>query len=181
MKKQQNVVKNYKFLGQNQNPFQFPATLTRPYNHRGFTLIELLVVVLIIGILAAVALPQYQKAVIKSRMIQGIIFAKAIHDAQEAYYLANGEYTYSFDKLDVSITCPNKLTCRIAGKNRVQITDNSSWTIIYSFTHRDDIPELTNKLYCVAPKDNEQSQQICASMGQEVDFGNENYNYYVLN
>ena len=60
-------------------------------NTSGFTLIELLVVVLIIGILAAVALPQYEKAVEKSRAAEAIQTLKALHDQQAMCVLERGE------------------------------------------------------------------------------------------
>ena len=69
----------------------------------GFTLIELLVVVLIIGILAAVALPQYQKAVLKARSREAIANLKALAQAQTAYYLENGKYTTDLSALPINI------------------------------------------------------------------------------
>ncbi len=68
----------------------------------GFTLIELLVVVLIIGILAAVALPQYELAVTKSRFATLQPIVRALADAQEVYYMENGEYATRFSDLGVT-------------------------------------------------------------------------------
>ena len=68
----------------------------------GFTLIELLVVVLIIGILAGVALPQYQKAVAKARYTQMIMAGKSLKDAMEVYYMANGDYPLYWSDLDIT-------------------------------------------------------------------------------
>jgi prepilin-type N-terminal cleavage/methylation domain-containing protein len=67
----------------------------------GFTLIELLVVVLIIGILAAVAVPQYQKAVERSRVSQALVTLKALGMSERRYFLENGQYTNDFTQLDI--------------------------------------------------------------------------------
>ena len=83
---------------------------------RGFTLIELLVVVVIIAILAAVALPQYNKAVEKSRATEIALFLQEAHKAVALYQLGHGTdekvfYNYNtdpvtntLDELDIDLS-----------------------------------------------------------------------------
>ena len=76
-----------------------------PRTRSGFTLIELLVVVLIIGILASVALPQYQLAVEKAQATKAIANLRTIHAAMERFYFTNGSYPES----DVTLESPERI------------------------------------------------------------------------
>ncbi|HBL19087.1 MAG: hypothetical protein A2X36_17205 [Elusimicrobia bacterium GWA2_69_24] len=66
--------------------------LMRRKSERGFTLIELLVVVLIIGILASIAIPQYFKVVERARVSEGHNFISSVKQAQERYLARQGRY-----------------------------------------------------------------------------------------
>ena len=70
---------------------------------KAFTLIELLVVVLIIGILAAVALPMYTKSVEKSKVSEAIILSRSVYNAMVRYQLDSSTYVSTIDDLDIDI------------------------------------------------------------------------------
>ena len=82
----------------------------------GFTLIELLVVVLIIGILAAIAYPQYEIAIMKSKMNTALPLMRAIKEANERYYMNNGKYTDDLGLLDVDLPKADRFSNEVAGQ-----------------------------------------------------------------
>ena len=157
---------------------------------RGFTLIELLVVVLIIGILAAVAVPQYRKAVDKSRYSTMISAARSIENAQDAFYLANGRYG-TIDELDISF--PSDLPKRKIEGDRLFmgsagfLTGTGNTSAIY-FDGEDRVASFTlyhkhvtdpsyaaarGEIRCITyVGQKKRGQAICESMGGTLISGN---------
>ena len=102
-------------------------------NEQAFTLIELLVVVLIIGILAEVALPQYQKAVEKSKATQALTMLKTVGQATQAHHMASGEWATSFDELALDIPWTGHVSFLDSSGYR-QGLSNEDWSLQFRKT-----------------------------------------------
>ena len=175
-------------------------------SNKGFTLIELLVVVLIIGILAAIALPQYQKTVMKSRLSQGIVLISNVLSAQQSYFLAHGEYATNASDLDISIPkeiCNNYADYQLYTNNGIQAKDCSKGTILVFDTNvniqfKDPTGQVSllhmlenwqpdstlfkkDKNYCWAKPNNKIANEVCESMNGQKVGQNLVWVYYLIN
>ena len=165
---------------------------------QAFTLIELLVVVLIIGILAAVAVPQYQVAVAKARVGAMLPLMASLQQAQEAYYLAHGKYVDNASALDVDIpgdcteienpggdgttfTCGKYFTlgvytpgtvnlnyCPDYNENMTECLDNRTIHITFRPKHYGDESQKS-KRYCLVYNNSKLAKAVCASLGLSTD------------
>lgn len=104
--------------------------------NKGFTLIELLVVVLIIGVLSAVALPQYTTAVEKARSAEALTLMNAVANSAERYFLQKDVWPTNFEKLDVEVPLVKGKTDVYGGKN-FSITMGTSGDSFYITAVRD--------------------------------------------
>ena len=154
---------------------------------RGFTLLELLVVVLIIGILASVALPQYQMAVTKAKVAAILPIMRRWKDALAEYKLQHGDYDYNNASSDtLGVNFPNDWECHNYPKTECE---NDYWWcfpneeatgevscghdtsdgkfMIYMLQPDDpDCEVCRDKIMCLA--DGKEANKICKALGGKI-------------
>ena len=155
-------------------------------NNKAFTLIELLVVVLIIGILAAVALPQYKLAVQKAELANYRSLANSVAQGAISHHLASGEWPQSIEELDIELpqlgqkslswagcVYNNKMYCCLSrpvpsGSYGDITCGKADYSFAYSNLFANDIGQVMNQHSCFSKS----GLKICEATGATLNNDN---------
>ena len=100
---------------------------------KGFTLVELAVVVVIVGVLAAFAVPRFLASVERSKAAEAFNYLAAVQSAMERYHARQGIYATAVADLDIKLTAPKYFTVGlIAAGGSTSLED--SWTLTLTRT-----------------------------------------------
>lgn len=157
--------------------------------NKAFTLVELLVVVLILGILTAIALPNYLLSVEKGRVVEAQNNLSSIAKAEQLIKLSNGSYTSQIDSLDISLNDVNgekvigdQFNTKdfhftvygseegAATAQRIHVSEDKQYTLAIDY--------MTGKIFC-RPVDN----RVCRALNLEEGpaYGSENISWQSCN
>lgn len=163
-------------------------------NKKGFTLLELLVVVLIIGILASIALPQYRMAVTKARVASILPLMRRWKDALMEYKLQHGDYEV-YGASSLGVNWPSDWDCSgddvecwsndgfwhecFANEDFTgqvycsRWIDDNNYFVITMYQPDDlDYEKFRDKIACYA--DGDEAHKICKALGGELPEGENN-------
>ncbi len=165
----------------------------------GFTLLEIMVVIIIIAILAIVAVPQYKRAVLKSRYSALLPVAQHLKTAQEAYYTGNNYYSDDLRSLDLDVpgTITTATTATYGDNMRAKISTNLDEEEEYSYVlaskeglnnnyimYQEHSKNYPGEIHCEAKNGDSYAQWLCEKglAGQKIEQGSitPGYTTYVL-
>jgi len=100
---------------------------------KGFTLVELAVVIIIIGVLAAFAVPRFLDSVERSKAAESFNYLAAVRAAQERYQVRQGTYAADLDDLDIQMPAPKYFAVGTPAAGGTSSLEDS-WTLTLTRT-----------------------------------------------
>ena len=145
------------------------------YMKKGFTLIELLVVILIIGVLSAVAISGYKKAVEKSKVADALNTMSAVAKSEHGWYLVNNNYTQDFSDLDIDLidkdgnkaedeSYESKNYVFTLGNNYIKAERNNEEYALYKLYESDNIYCMPQEHYICQQYAWNESRGLCSAL-----------------